>query len=111
MRGTSQRVGAECTFLRFFALSQGGVPECRCVEFLSEPAPSVRSFAISHLLREVSLSVGSQRVGAECTLLPFFAPSQGGVSGCMDLLSELVLSVRSFAFSHLLRGVSLSVGA
>ena len=52
MRGTSQRVGAECAFLRSF---QGGVPECRCVELLSELALSVRSFAVSHLLREVSL--------------------------------------------------------
>ena len=99
MRGTSQRVGAECTFLRFFALSQGGVPECRCVELLSEPALRVRSFAISHLLREVSLSVGAWNVSASwrCTLLRFFAPSQGGVSecGCVGLLSGLALSVPS----------------
>ena len=50
MRGTSQRVGAECKFLRLIAPSQGGVPECRSAELLSE-------FALS-VLREVSLSVG-----------------------------------------------------
>ena len=87
MRGTSQRVGAECTFLPCFAPSQGGVPECRCVEHLSEVALSVRPLALP--------------------------PTQGGVPECrfVELLSELVLSVLSLAFSHLLREVPLSVGA
>ena len=64
MRGISQRVGAECTSLRCFAPSQGGVRECRCVELLSELALSVRSFALSHLLREVSLRVGAWNFSA-----------------------------------------------
>ena len=52
MRGTSQQVGVE------------GVPEFRCVELLSEWALSVRSSALSHLLREVSLSVGAWNFSA-----------------------------------------------
>ena len=116
VRGTPQRGGAECTFLSFisFAPSQGGVPECRSVELLSEVVPSARPqfFAPSHRgVREcrsveVSLSVG-QRGGAE-----FFPPSQGGVPECqsVEFLSDVVLRARSLVFSHRLREVSLSVG-
>ena len=54
----------ESTFLSLFAPSQGGVPECRSVELLSAVVLSVRSLALSHLLRKVSLSVGPWNISA-----------------------------------------------
>ena len=97
MRGTSQRVGAGCTILRFFALSQAWNFSAS-LHRVYVPSP-FRTFSVS----VVYVPSLFRTVSGRCPWVPEYR--------CVGRLSELALSVLSFAFSHRLREVSLSVGA